>query len=60
MLRRFISYYRYYKGLFALDMIVALLSSVLSVLSPALVRDILYSSLPAGAFKSVLWTLSNV
>ena len=60
MLRRFISYYRYYKGLFALDMIVALLSSVLSVLSPALVRDILYSSLPAGAFKSVLWTLSLI
>ena len=60
MLRRFISYYRYYKGLFALDMIVALLSSVLSVLSPALVRDILYSSLPAGAFKSVLWTLALI
>ncbi len=60
MLRRFISYYRYYKGLFVLDMIVALLSSVLSVLSPALVRDILYSSLPAGAFKSVLWTLSLI
>ncbi len=60
MLRRFISYYRYYKGLFALDMIVALLSSVLSVLSPALVRDILYSSLPSGAFKSVLWTLALI
>ena len=60
MLRRFISYYRYYKGLFALDMIVALFSSVLSVISPALVRDILNSSLPAGAVKSIILTLSLV
>lgn len=60
MLRRFISYYRYYKGLFALDMSVALLSSVLSVISPALVRNILYSSLPAGLIETVLLTLSLI
>ncbi len=60
MLRRFISYYRYYKGLFALDMSVALLSSVLSVISPALVRNILYSSLPVGLIETVLLTLSLI
>ncbi len=60
MLRRFISYYRYYKGLFALDMSVALLSSILSVISPALVRSILYGSLPLGLIKSVIWTLSLI
>ena len=60
MLRRFISYYRYYKGLFALDMSVALLSSILSVISPALVRSILYGSLPLGLIQSVIWTLSLI
>lgn len=60
MLRRFISYYRYYKGLFVLDMSVALLSSVLSVISPALVRNILYSSLPVGLIETVLLTLSLI
>ena len=60
MLRRFISYYRYYKGLFALDMSVAVLASLLSVVSPALVRTILYGSLPAGMLKSVILTLSLI
>ena len=46
MLRRFISYYRYYKGLFVLDMTVAVLASVLSVIAPALVRNVLYTALP--------------
>ncbi len=60
MLRRFISYYKYYKGLFALDMVVALLSSALSVVSPALVRSILYSSLPEGLIQTVIQTLSLI
>ena len=41
-------------------MSVALLSSVLSVISPALVRNILYSSLPAGLIETVLLTLSLI
>ncbi len=60
MLRRFISYYKYYKGLFALDMIVALLSSLLSALSPALVRNILYSALPSGAMNTVIAILAAI
>ena len=60
MLRRFISYYRYYKGLFALDMSVAVLSSVLSVIAPALVRDVLYTALPAGNWELMIWMLSVI
>ena len=58
MLRRFISYYRYYKGLFALDMTAALVSSLLSLLSPAIVRYILSTALPAGMFMRILQLLS--
>ena len=57
MLRRFCSYYRYYKGLFALDMTAALVSSLLSLLSPAIVRYILSTALPAGLFINILWLL---
>ncbi len=57
MLRRFCSYYRYYKGLFALDMTAALISSLLSLLSPAIVRYILSTALPAGLFIEILWLL---
>ena len=57
MLRRFCSYYRYYKGLFALDMTAALVSSLLSLLSPAIVRYILSTALPAGLFIHILWLL---
>ncbi len=60
MLRRFISYYRYYKGLFALDMTAALVSSLLSLLSPAIVRYILSTALPAGMFMRILQLLSLV
>ena len=57
MLRRFCSYYKYYKGLFALDMTAALISSLLSLLSPAIVRYILSTALPAGLFIQIIWLL---
>ena len=57
MLRRFVSYYKYYKGLFALDMAAALISSLLSLLSPAIVRHILSSSLPERLFVEIVWFL---
>ena len=60
MLRRFCSYYRYYKGLFALDMAAALISSLLSLLSPAIVRYILSSALPARLFSEIIWLLIAV
>lgn len=57
MLRRFCSYYRYYKGLFALDMSVAFISSLLSLVSPAIVRYILSTALPARLFVDIIWLL---
>lgn len=41
LIRRFITYYKPYKGWFFLDMAVATLSSVLSILAPYFVRKIL-------------------
>lgn len=40
-LKRFFSYYKNYKGWFALDMIVALLASILSIIVPAIVRSLM-------------------
>ena len=60
MLRRFCSYYKYYKGLFALDMTAALISSLLSLLSPAIVRYILSTALPAGLFIEIIWLLIGI
>ena len=60
MLRRFCSYYKYYKGLFALDMTAALISSLLSLLSPAIVRYILSTALPAGLFIKIIWLLIGI
>lgn len=57
MLRRFCSYYKYYKGLFALDMSAALISSLLSLLSPAIVRYILSTALPEKLFVEIIWLL---
>ncbi len=60
MLRRFCSYYRYYKGLFALDMAAALVSSLLSLLSPAIVRYILSTALPGRLFVQIVWLLIGI
>ena len=60
MLRRFCSYYRYYKGIFILDMAAALVSSLLSLVSPAIVRYILSSLLPAGAAREIAWLLATI
>ncbi len=50
LFRRFVSYYKDYKWWFALDMAVALLSSMLSIAAPAVVRHILNVSLPEKAY----------
>ena len=47
---RFCSYYKKYRWWFFLDMAVALLSSALSIIAPAIVRHILNRSLPERAW----------
>ncbi|MGE4585346.1 MAG: ABC transporter ATP-binding protein [Sphaerochaeta sp.] len=55
MLRRFISYYRPYKGLFYLDMGVAIFASFLSILFPTLTRQLLRVEIPNQNFRAMLY-----
>lgn len=57
---KFISYYKPYKGWFFLDMAMATLSSVFSIISPALVRKVLSLIGVDGALKNIIMLLSLV
>ena len=57
---RFLSYYGPYKGLFFLDMAMATLSSVLSIISPLLVRKVLALIGVEGALSTIVILLSAV
>lgn len=57
---RFLSYYGPYKGWFFLDMAMATLSSVLSIISPLLVRKILALIGVEGALSTIVILLSAV
>lgn len=57
---RFLSYYGPYKGWFFLDMAMATLSSVLSIISPLLVRKVLALIGLEGALSTIVILLSAV
>ena len=57
---RFLSYYGPYKGWFFLDMAMATLSSVLSIISPLLVRKVLALIGGEGALSTIVILLSAV
>ncbi|MCF7953822.1 MAG: ABC transporter ATP-binding protein/permease [Spirochaetales bacterium] len=48
MLKKFISYYKPHKGLFALDMGVAVFASLLGILFPFFTRELLRTHIPEG------------
>lgn len=54
MLKRFISYYGPYKGLFFLDMGVAVFASFLSILFPSLTRQLLKTEIPEQNLRGML------
>lgn len=54
MLKRFISYYHSYKGLFFLDMGVAIFSSLLSIFFPSLTRQLLRVEIPDQNLRNIL------
>ncbi|MBS7378158.1 MAG: ABC transporter ATP-binding protein [Sphaerochaetaceae bacterium] len=60
MFSRFLSYYGPYKGWFFLDMAMATLSSVLSIISPLLVRKVLALIGVEGALSTIVILLSAV
>ena len=57
---KFLSYYKPYKGWFFLDMAMATLSSVLSIISPAIVREVLSLIGVDGTLKTIISLLSLV
>jgi len=57
MLRRFIAYYKPYKGLFFLDMAAAAIGSLLSILFPILTRELLRSYVPGKDWTMIVSTL---
>lgn len=54
MLKRFIAYYRPYKGLFFLDMGVAIFASILSILFPTLTRQLLRVEIPDQNLRNMV------
>ncbi len=54
MLKRFLSYYRPYKGLFFLDMGVAIFASALAILFPTLTRQLLRVEIPSQNLRNMI------
>ena len=54
MLRRFISYYRPYKGLFTLDMSAAVVGSLLSIAFPQITRELLRTHIPNKDWQGMI------
>lgn len=57
---KFLSYYKPYKGWFFLDMAMAVTSSVLSIISPALVRKVLSFIGVEGSLKYIIIILMSL
>ena len=54
MLKRFISYYRPYRGMLALDMLAALLISVIGMVYPIVTNRMLNDYIPNKAYRTIL------
>ncbi|NLZ67472.1 MAG: ABC transporter ATP-binding protein [Spirochaetales bacterium] len=55
MFKKFISYYKPYKGLFFLDIFVAMFSSSLSILLPMITRQLLGEFIPSLMWRQIIW-----
>lgn len=58
MLKRFLKYYRPHIHLFMLDMAVAFLTALVSVMFPMLTRNLLKTHIPSQNIRMVLYTVS--
>ena len=54
MLKRFVSYYRPYKGLFTLDMSAAVIGSLLSIAFPQITRELLRNHIPNKNWQGMM------
>ncbi len=53
-LKRFLHYYKPYKGLFIFDMVAATASSLLAIFFPALTRELLKTWIPQGMWQEII------
>ncbi len=60
MIRRFVSYYRPYKRLFAVDIGTAILGAVLTLFIPLVVGNLLKDKLPAKDLRGICWGLGII
>ncbi len=54
MLKRFLSYYKPHKKIFALDMLASLLISVVAIIYPIITRNMLNDFIPNGRYKLII------
>ncbi len=57
MIRKFISYYKFHRSLFFLDMFCAVTASILAILIPILTRLLIGEYLPSGNSRKIIITL---
>jgi ABC-type multidrug transport system, ATPase and permease components len=60
MFKKFISYYKPYKGLFLLDMVAAVFSSALSILFPVITRHLMGEYIPSLMWKNIILSISII
>ena len=58
LLKRFIRYYRPHRGLFVLDMAVAVISSLMAILFPSITRNLLSAHIPDKNILMIVRSLS--
>ncbi len=58
MLKRFFSYYKPYKGLFILDIVAAVIGSLLSILFPLLTRELLRTYIPNQNWAAMIFSFA--
>lgn len=54
MLKRFLSYYKPHKKIFALDMLASLLISVVAIIYPIITRNMINDFIPNGRYKLII------
>ncbi|WP_077860946.1 ABC transporter ATP-binding protein [Clostridium sp. BL-8] len=54
MIRKFISFYKPYKMLFILDLIVAFIAALCDLVYPMMTRDLVNNSIPSRNFKTII------
>ena len=58
MFKRFVAYYKPYRGLFTLDMVAAVVGSLLSIAFPVLTRQLLSAHIPNENWTMIMFTLA--